>query len=64
MARDDYNPKLADETRTCCGCGKTWRVLCSPIKSEPPYSCGKPECNQARRTELGEANVVTGGKNG
>lgn len=52
MTRDDCNPKLADETRTCCGCGKTWTIPCSPVKVDPPHSCGKPECNQAQRRVL------------
>lgn len=52
MTKDDYNPKLADETRTCCGCGATWTIPCSPVTVEPPHSCGKAECNQKRRQLL------------
>ena len=41
--------KLKDETRTCCGCGKSWTIPSCPVKVDPPHSCGKPDCNRAKR---------------
>jgi hypothetical protein len=55
-ARDKFNPHMANEVRTCCGCHRSWEVPCSPAKLDPPFSCGKPECNQVMRREKGLDN--------